>query len=111
MMIWVCWIMSWNSSSSKCALESKHVTIPDLNHLILSAVISCMDNSSDIDVWDTDVLHLEAELTAGKIHLWAIRTVPYLAECFSNFITSRLKAASFEVFTIEALYVFQMFRV
>ncbi|KNA23091.1 hypothetical protein SOVF_028010 isoform B [Spinacia oleracea] len=93
MIIWVCWIMSWNTRSSKCAMESEHVSVPDLNHLILSAVVSCMDNGSDFDLWNADVSNIEAELTAGKIHMWAIRTVPSLAECFSNFITSRLKAA------------------
>lgn len=96
MIIWACWIMSWNSRSPKCATESEHVSIPDLSHLVLSAVVSCVDNGSVVDVWDTDVFHLEAELTAGKIHMWAIRTVPNLAECFSNFVSSRLKAASFE---------------
>ncbi|KMS99635.1 hypothetical protein BVRB_1g022040 [Beta vulgaris subsp. vulgaris] len=96
MIIWVCWIMSWNSRSSKCAMESEHANIPDLNHLIVSAVVSCMDNDNDVDVWNTDVCHLEAELSVGKIHTWAIRTVPNLAECFSNFINSRLKAATFE---------------
>ncbi|XP_021722543.1 uncharacterized protein LOC110690026 isoform X2 [Chenopodium quinoa] len=102
MIIWVCWIMSWNSRSSKSATESEHVSIPDLNHLVLSAVVSCTDNGSDVDVWNTDVLSLEAELTAGKIHMWAIRTLPNLTECFSNFISSRLKAASIEPTGTEA---------
>ncbi|XP_057518072.1 uncharacterized protein LOC130798992 isoform X1 [Amaranthus tricolor] len=96
MIIWACWIMSLNSRSQKRTVESDHVVVPDLNHLVLSAVVSCMDNSNDVDVWDNDVLRLEAELNAGKIHMWAIRTVPNLAECFSNFISSRLKAATFE---------------
>ena len=104
MIIWACWIMSLNSRSQKRTVESDHVVVPDLNHLVLSAVVSCMDNSNDVDVWDNDVLRLEAELNAGKIHMWAIRTVPNLAECFSNFISSRLKAATFEVFEIKSLF-------
>lgn len=108
MIIWVCWIMSWNSRSSKCAMESEHANIPDLNHLIVSAVVSCMDNDNDVDVWNTDVCHLEAELSVGKIHTWAIRTVPNLAECFSNFINSRLKAATFEVFEINIFFFFSI---
>ncbi|KAL9244110.1 hypothetical protein vseg_017918 [Gypsophila vaccaria] len=84
--LWVCWIMSSNSY-----VECRDVSLPDVNHLVLSAVVSCADNAGDVDVWDSDVLGLEPKLSAGKIHVWAIRMVPNLTNCFSHFITCRLK--------------------
>lgn len=91
MILWVCWIMSWNSRKSKQATESNVVNLPDLNHLVLSAVVSCTDNNTDVDLWDSDVFKLNVELSVGKIHMWALRTVPNLADCFSQFMNARLK--------------------
>ncbi|KAH9606761.1 hypothetical protein KSS87_009781 [Heliosperma pusillum] len=87
--LWVCWIMSSNPPR-----ESQDVSLPDVSHLVLSAVESCADNASAIDLWGSDILSLEPELTVGKIHTWAIRTVPNLTDCFSHFITSRMKQDS-----------------
>ncbi|KAJ8436730.1 hypothetical protein Cgig2_027401 [Carnegiea gigantea] len=33
MILWVCWVISWNSRKSKQATESNVVNLPDLNHL------------------------------------------------------------------------------
>ncbi|KAK9749360.1 hypothetical protein RND81_02G120600 [Saponaria officinalis] len=51
--------------------------------------------NGDDDVWDSDVLCLEPELIVGRIHMWVIRMVPILANCFSHFITSKLKRQAF----------------
>lgn len=93
MILWVCWIMSWNSRSLDNAIEREDLNLPDLNHLVLSAVVSCTDNGNDVDVWNSDVFSLDAELAVGKIQMWVLRTVPNLADCFSHFISSRLKGA------------------
>jgi len=99
--LWVCWILSWNSRKFKQATESNVANLPDLNPLVLSAVVSCNDKDIDIDVWDSDVFKLNVGLNVGKIHMWVLRTVPNLADCFSQFINARLKSvAAPEVYAI-----------
>ncbi|KAK9733733.1 hypothetical protein RND81_04G088200 [Saponaria officinalis] len=51
--------------------------------------------NGDVDVWDSDVLCLEPELSVGRIDMWVIGMVPILANCFSHFITSKLKRQIF----------------
>ncbi|GAB4852499.1 hypothetical protein Ancab_016713 [Ancistrocladus abbreviatus] len=94
MILWTCWLMSWSSRSSKCSEENEEVDLPNVNHLVLSAIITCAETGSDFDVSSPDALGLDAELTAGKIHMWALRTVPSLADSFPQFIHSRVQKAA-----------------
>ncbi|KAL6311154.1 hypothetical protein AAG906_025500 [Vitis piasezkii] len=60
-LLWMCWIMTY--IISYCVMYR-----------------SC----SDLNVWDCDITRLEVQLPAGKIHTWALNTVPNLADCFSE---------------------------
>ncbi|GMH05825.1 hypothetical protein Nepgr_007665 [Nepenthes gracilis] len=44
--------------------------LPDVNHLVLSAAVSCVKIGSDFDVWNSNVLGLDVEISAGKIVMW-----------------------------------------
>ncbi|KAG7543898.1 TLDc domain [Arabidopsis thaliana x Arabidopsis arenosa] len=91
--LWICWTMSWDGRSSKAAEMKGCLFLPDISHLILSAVVSCIDSESgkSLDVWETDVSGLELELPIGKFLTWAFMTVPSLTECLSHFCNSRLQ--------------------
>ncbi|GMH03246.1 hypothetical protein Nepgr_005085 [Nepenthes gracilis] len=83
MILWACWMMSRSSRILKPFEEKENVCLPDVNHLVLSAVVSCVEIGSDFDVCNFNVLGLDVELSAGKIVMWVLRTVPNLADCFS----------------------------
>ncbi|GMH26572.1 hypothetical protein Nepgr_028415 [Nepenthes gracilis] len=42
------------------------------HYLVLSAAVSCVEIGSDFDVWNSNVLGLEVELSAGKIVMFLV---------------------------------------
>ena len=97
-LLWICWIMTWSSRMSKFSNGKLNLDLPDINNLVLSAVVSCAEVGNDLNVWDYDITKLELQLPAGKIHTWALNTVPNLADCFVQFVHVRLqKTATSEV--------------
>lgn len=97
MFLLMCWTMSWDG---KTAETKGCLFLPDISHLILSAVVYCSESGSSFDVWDSDVYGLELELPIGKFLTWALTTVPSLTECLSQFCNSRLQnVTSGEVFS------------
>ncbi|XP_057974563.1 uncharacterized protein LOC131162273 [Malania oleifera] len=91
MLLQMCWIMMWDSRVLKFSKVQATLDLPDINHLVLSAIVSCAEVSSNLNVWDCDTTGMEVELPAGKIHLWVLKTVPRLADCFMQFVHSRLQ--------------------
>ncbi|CAN8273130.1 unnamed protein product [Cochlearia groenlandica] len=90
--LWLCWTMSWDGRTAKSGGESNGcLFLPDISHLVLSALVSCTESGDSLDVWDSDVCGLELELPIGKFLTWALSTVPSLTECLSHFCNSRLQ--------------------
>lgn len=87
----VCWVMTWSSRGLSHNQGQEELILPDVNHLISSAVVSCAEASDKFDAWDCDLWNLSDELSAGKILIWVLRTVPNLADCFSQFVRSRIQ--------------------
>ncbi|OVA12850.1 hypothetical protein BVC80_1805g55 [Macleaya cordata] len=91
MILWMCWIMSWSSEISKFSKRQAEVDLPNINHLLLSAVTSCTEISNDVNIWSCSISDLEIQLPAQKLHTWALTTVPSLAHCFTQYIHDRLQ--------------------
>lgn len=87
MFLWMCWAMSWDGRRSR----STDLFLPDISHLVMSALVSCTESGASLDVWDSDVLGLELELPVGKLLTWALTTIPSLTECLSHFCNARLQ--------------------
>ncbi|ESQ47069.1 hypothetical protein EUTSA_v10027724mg [Eutrema salsugineum] len=87
MFLWVCWTMSWDGRTD----NSDELFLPDISHLILSAIVSCTESGNSLDVWDSDVFESELELPVGKFLTWALSTIPNLTECLNHFCNSRLQ--------------------
>ncbi|CAL8995592.1 unnamed protein product [Prunus brigantina] len=91
MLLWMCWAISWNSRTSKISKEKTDLPQPDINQIVLSAIVSCADVGSGLNVWDCQLSGLEVELPVGKFLSWVVRTVPSLPDCFSQFVYAILK--------------------
>ncbi|WJX34624.1 hypothetical protein P8452_22723 [Trifolium repens] len=92
----ICWAMSWDCRN----LNGKgkgNLSVPDLNHLVLSAITSCVEDKDAFDVWDCEVLSLEVQLPVGKFVTWVMSTVPCLPDCLKQYFHSRLQIAVTEV--------------
>ncbi|XP_012073839.1 uncharacterized protein LOC105635371 isoform X2 [Jatropha curcas] len=91
MLLWMCWTMLWDSKTSRFIKGKENLCLPDISHLILSAVMSCAEVDSSLDVWDCDISVLDVQLPVGKFLTWALTTVPSLTDCFTHFINKRLQ--------------------
>ncbi|CAN4093955.1 unnamed protein product [Withania somnifera] len=90
MFLSMCWIMWWDSTKLKASSSLGDSGLPDVTHLVLSAIDSCAEADKNLDLWENSILDLDIQLPASKIILWALKTVPSLADCFGQFINARL---------------------
>lgn len=93
MLLWMCWTMLWDYRTFRNSKEKgkENLCLPDVSHLVLSAVTSCAEVASDLNAWDCDVSALEVELPMGKFLTWALKTMPSLPDCFTQFVYARLQ--------------------
>ncbi|KAL5778172.1 hypothetical protein ACOSP7_011098 [Xanthoceras sorbifolium] len=91
MILMTCWTLSWDARTLSISKGNADICLPDVNELVLSAVVSCTEVGSDLDVWDCNILDLKAQLPATKFLSWALTTVPTLADCFTCFVHARLQ--------------------
>jgi hypothetical protein len=91
MFFWMCWAMLWNSRTWNFLKEKECLYLPDISPLVLSAVVSCAEGGSGLELWDCDVSVLDVQLPAGKFHTWMLTTVTNLTECFTQFVNARLQ--------------------
>ncbi|KAI3873290.1 hypothetical protein MKW92_015066 [Papaver armeniacum] len=94
MLLWMCWSMSWISEISKYSKYQGELDLPDVNHLVLSAITSCTEVNKDVNLWNYNISGFEAQLPAQKIHLWALSTTPCLAQCFTQYVHERLQSCT-----------------
>lgn len=92
LLLLMCWILerSWRVGEKKDVA----VVLPDLTHLVASALVSCGEVADDEKIWDCDVLGVERSISAQKVQMWAISSVPGLANCLSRFVQERIKACA-----------------
>lgn len=89
MLLWMCWTMSWDSSTLKVLGSNPNLFLPDINNLVLSSVTSCAE-VGDASIWDCNILGLAVEVPIGKFLTWAVKTVPSLPDGFSQFVHARI---------------------
>lgn len=87
----LCWVMSWGSRNLK---GEGNLSVPDLNHLLLSVIASCGQVEGGLNVWDCDPLSLEVEIPAGKFVTWVMSTVPCLPDCLRQYFYARLQMSA-----------------
>ncbi|XVE94593.1 hypothetical protein REPUB_Repub02eG0021900 [Reevesia pubescens] len=93
LLFWMCWAMLWNVRTLKFSKRKGKLLLPDIDHLVLSAVVSCAEVNSSLDVWDCDLLSLDVQLPVGEFLAWALTTAPTLTDCFTQFVHGRLQSS------------------
>ncbi|KAG5613447.1 hypothetical protein H5410_024728 [Solanum commersonii] len=90
MLLSMCWIMWWDSNKLKASSSLGDSGLPDVTHLVLSAIDSCAEVDKKMDLWETSILDMDIQLPVAKIIMWALKTVPNLSDCFGKFVHARL---------------------
>lgn len=92
MLLWICWIFQWDSRALKLnsGKSTGKCNLPDVSHLVLSSIESCADEGHDLDFWDSNISDMDIQLPAAKIHLWVLKNIPNLADCFKQFVHVKL---------------------
>ncbi|XP_049362939.1 uncharacterized protein LOC125827666 isoform X1 [Solanum verrucosum] len=90
MLLSMCWIMWWDSNKLKASSSLGDSGLPDVTHLVLSAIDSCAEADKKMDLWETSILDMDIQLPVAKIIMWALKTVPSLSDCFGKFVHARL---------------------
>lgn len=91
LLLWMCWAMLWNVRTLKSSERKGKLLLPDINHLVLSAVVSCAEVDGSFDLWNCDIVGLDVQLPVGKFITWAITTVPTLSDCLTQYVNRRLQ--------------------
>ncbi|CAN1824383.1 hypothetical protein LINPERHAP1_LOCUS30753 [Linum perenne] len=92
LLLCISWAMLWDSKNLRSSSESKGTLVhPDVSHLVLSSVVSCVDGLDGVDLWDCDLAGLDVQLPAGKFLAWALATIPCLTDCLTQFMSTRLQ--------------------
>nr|KJB14426.1 hypothetical protein B456_002G124600 [Gossypium raimondii] len=91
LLLWMCWAMLWNARTLKSSERKGNLLLPDINHLVLSAVVACAEVDSSFDLWNCDIVGLDVQLPVGKFLNWAITTAPILSDCLTQYVNRRLQ--------------------
>ncbi|MBA0705877.1 hypothetical protein Golax_018029 [Gossypium laxum] len=91
LLLWMCWAMLWNVRTLKSSERKGNLLLPDINHLVLSAVVACAEVDSSFDLWNCNIVGLDVQLPVGKFLNWAITTAPILSDCLTQYVNRRLQ--------------------
>lgn len=91
MFLWFCWVLEHGSGMS----EGGELALPDLGHLVMSAVVECGEVGSEEGL---EGLEGGKIVAAEKLDGWVLATVPRMASCFSRFLREKMR--SFAVSTV-----------
>ena len=65
--------------------------MPDVKHIVLSAIESCAEVECGVNVWECELSSLEVKLPVGKFLTWVMKTVTSLPGCFTEFVYAVLQ--------------------
>ncbi|PON93859.1 TLDc domain containing protein [Trema orientale] len=90
--LWFCSTMLWDSHNSKISKKRVKLCLPDVNHMVMSAITSSAEVNSSLNVWNCDISGLEVHLPIGKFLTWVLQTLPSLPDCFAQFVHARIQS-------------------
>ncbi|CAM0902246.1 unnamed protein product [Alopecurus aequalis] len=95
-LLWMCWAMAWSGLAPKDSEGAKGeapVLLPDVSHLVLSALVSAGAVADDAGVWGWEVSGAAGKgVTVQEFTSWVISTVPGLGNCLSRYVHDRFRS-------------------
>jgi hypothetical protein len=109
-LLWMCWAMAWSGSAPRGSGEGAEkgepaVLLPDVSHLVLSALVSAGAVKDDAGVWGWEVSGDAGKgVTAQEFTSWVISTVPGLGNCLSRYVQDRFRSCEVDPVKVIHLY-------
>lgn len=96
-LLWMCWVMAWSGSAPRVSGEEggerEPVVLPDVTHLVLSALVSAGAIADDAGVWGWEVSGGGKGVKVQEFTSWVLSTAAGLGNCLSRYVQERLCAA------------------
>jgi hypothetical protein len=108
--LWMCWVMAWSASASRVAgdggekSEPVAVLLPDVTHLVLSALVSAGAVADDAGVWGWDISSGGKGLKVQEFTSWVLSTPVGLGNCLSRYVRDRFRALAADSVEVIKLY-------
>ncbi|KAG2569547.1 uncharacterized protein LOC120682526 isoform X2 [Panicum virgatum] len=97
--LWMCWVMTWSGSAPKAAAgdggeksEPVALLLPDVTHLVVSALVSAGAVADDESVWGWEISSGGKGVKVQEFTSWVLSTASGLGNCLSRYVQERLRS-------------------
>lgn len=109
-LLWMCWVMAWGSSAPSGACDGGQksepvvVILPQVSHLVLSALVSAGAVADDAGIWDWEISGAGKGVKVQEFTSWVLSTAVGLGSCLSRYVQERLRLLAADSMEVSSLY-------
>ncbi|KAL5216384.1 hypothetical protein ABZP36_007785 [Zizania latifolia] len=98
-LLWMCWVMAWSGSAPRISGgqergKGEPVVLPDVTHLVLSALVSAGAVTDDAGVWDWEVSGGGKGVKVQELMSWVLSTAAGLGSCLSRYVQEKFRSCA-----------------
>uniref|UniRef100_A0A0E0DJK9 TLDc domain-containing protein n=1 Tax=Oryza meridionalis TaxID=40149 RepID=A0A0E0DJK9_9ORYZ len=99
-LLWMCWVMAWSGSGpgvsggQEGGGKGEPVLLPDVTHLVLSALVSAGAVADDAGVWGWEVSRGGKGVKVQEFTSWVLSTAAGLGNCLSRYVQERFRSCA-----------------
>ncbi|CAL5029479.1 unnamed protein product [Urochloa decumbens] len=96
--LWMCWVMAWSGSAPRDSGDGGNksepvvVLLPDVTHLVLSALVSAGAVADDDGIWGWEISRGGKGLKVQEFTSWVISTASGIGNCLSRYVQGRFRS-------------------
>ncbi|XP_006653852.2 uncharacterized protein LOC102721075 [Oryza brachyantha] len=98
-LLWMCWVMAWSGSAPRVSggqdeAKGEPVVLPDVTHLVLSALVSAGAVADDAGVWGWEVSGGGKGVKVQEFTSWVLSTASGLGNYLSRYVQERFRSCA-----------------
>uniref|UniRef100_A0A0E0KWD5 TLDc domain-containing protein n=1 Tax=Oryza punctata TaxID=4537 RepID=A0A0E0KWD5_ORYPU len=100
-LLWMCWVMAWSGSAPRVSGgqeeeggKGEPVLLPDVTHLVLSALVSAGAVADDAGVWGWQVSGGGKGVKVQEFTSWVLSTAAGLGNCLPRYVQERFRSCA-----------------
>jgi hypothetical protein len=92
MFLWMCWVMMHGAQVSKLSKDEKGILVlPDLTHLVNSALVISGLVGDDGDIWEVDLSADDKGIAVQNIQAWVLSTVVGISQSLMQYVQQKIQ--------------------